>query len=331
MPPDVSLRRRTTGNSVTNKLTIGTRGSPLALAQAHDVKRRLLAAHDDLTEDTVAIHVMSTAGDRILDRHLMLAGGKGLFTKEIEDALLAGDIDLAVHSCKDVPTTLPDGLTLAAFLERENPHDVFLSADGSPFDALPNGATLGTASLRRRAQALRLRPDLKVVNFRGNVDTRLAKLKAGEAHGTFLARAGLNRLGKDIGGETLDAERFLPAPAQGIVTIEIREVDTATADRLNPLHHPASGTAALAERAFLQALDGSCRTPIAAHARVTGDRLTMTGQLLAVDGQQLFEETGDAPLVDAAALGRDLGLKERARAGETFFDQLKQDAERVVA
>lgn len=177
-----------------HSIKIGTRGSPLALAQANDVKARLIAAHDDLNADNVHIVEIKTTGDRILDRHLMNAGGKGLFTKEIEDALLAREIDCAVHSSKDMPTSLPDGLILSTFLEREDPRDVFMSAKYASFADLPEGATLGTASLRRRAMALRVRPDLKVVTFRGNVQTRMRKLADGEADGTFLALAGLTAL-----------------------------------------------------------------------------------------------------------------------------------------
>lgn len=316
----------------TKVLKIGTRGSPLALAQANDVKAKLLAAHTHLTSDDVTITVISTAGDRILDRHLMQAGGKGLFTREIEDALLKGDIDLAVHSCKDMPTILPDGLVLAAFLEREDPRDVFLTADGRSFASLPEGATVGTASLRRRAQALAKRPDLNIITFRGNVDTRIRKLKEGEAEGTFLARAGLNRLGRDVEDmETLSADEFLPAPAQGIVTIETRAGDAATQAALKPLDHSPSRIAAEVERTVLRTLDGSCRTPIGAHAQVADGQVSLRAQLLSVDGQTLFEEAGRCPAEEAVALAKELATKIRTDAGEAFFETLKKEAEAAVA
>ena len=314
-------------------LRIGTRGSPLALAQAEDVKARLVAAHAHLSEDNVEIVVIKTTGDRILDRHLMNAGGKGLFTKEIEDALLSGDIDCAVHSSKDMPTHLPEGLALTVFLKREDPRDVFMSASVNRFGDLPEGATLGTASLRRRAQALRLRPDLKVVTFRGNVQTRLKKLAAGEAEGTFLARAGLNRLGmSDKATETLPVSDFLPAPAQGAVTVEVRTSDGAMIALLKPLHCVETALAVTAERAFLSALDGSCRTPIAAHASLDGGRLTLKAQLLSLDGTQVFEKTGDcaAEIDRAADLGKDIGAQIRKDAGEAFFEDLARAIEAEI-
>lgn len=314
-------------------IKIGTRGSPLALAQAEDVKARLLAAHPDLTPDSVEIVVIKTTGDRILDRHLMSAGGKGLFTKEIEDALLEGSIDCAVHSSKDMPTSLPDGLELSVFLPREDPRDVFMSAVADCFAALPVGATLGTASLRRRALALRLRPDLKVVTFRGNVQTRLKKLGDGEADGTFLARAGLNRLDMaDAATETLSLDDFPPAPAQGAVTVEVRSADTAMAARLAPLHCRDTAVAVTAERRFLAALDGSCRTPIAAYASLDGTRLSLRAMLLSLDGTTTFERSGecDATIDAAAALGHDVGMGVRKDAGEAFFDALARDIEAEI-
>ncbi|NVJ98868.1 MAG: hydroxymethylbilane synthase [Alphaproteobacteria bacterium] len=315
-------------------MRIGTRGSPLALAQAEDVKARLLAAHDDLYDSTVEIVVIKTTGDRILDRHLMTAGGKGLFTKEIEDALLDGDIDCAVHSSKDMPTTLPYGLKLDVFLEREDPRDVFLSAKADSFVNLPEGAALGTASLRRRALALRLRPDLKVVTFRGNVQTRMRKLNEGEADGTFLARAGLNRLGMaEAATETLPLDQFPPAPAQGAVTVEIREGDMEMNARLAPLHHAETELAVTAERAFLGSLDGSCRTPIAAYAHLEGKTLHFRAMLLSIDGAQVFEQTGtcDATIDQAAKLGKDIGAQIRKDAGEPFFEALARAIEAEIA
>ena len=309
------------------KLKIGTRGSPLALAQAEDVRTRLAAAHEDLTVDDIGITVIKTSGDRILDRHLMNAGGKGLFTKEIEDALLDGSIDCAVHSSKDMPTALPSGLELAVFLEREDPRDAFISPRFSHFLDLPTGAVVGTASLRRRAQALRLRPDLKIVTFRGNVQTRLRKLEEGEADATFLAVAGLNRLSMaSTITEKLSLEDFLPAPAQGVVTVEARTGDEAMLSRLQPLHESDTALAVAAERALLAALDGSCRTPIAANATRQGNLVIMQAMLLSIDGQTVFETGGSAAasFSDAIALGDELGAKIKLDAGAKFFDDLAE-------
>ena len=311
-------------------IKIGTRGSPLALVQAHQVKALLIAAHADLDDSSIEIRVIKTSGDRILDRHLMNAGGKGLFTKEIEEALLAGDIDCAVHSSKDMPTKLPAGLCLDVFLPREDPRDAFISGKFSHFLDLPKNAVLGTASLRRRAQALRIRPDLKVVTFRGNVQTRLRKLVDGEADATFLALAGLNRLGMaDAAAEKLPLDDFLPAPAQGAVTVEIREADANMSARLAPLHCAKTAIEVTAERAFLAALDGSCRTPIAAHASVQQNDLIMHAQLLSLDGAQVFErhETSAATLEAAANMGTETGMQIRDEAGIDFFTNLAREVE----
>ncbi len=314
-------------------LKIGTRGSPLALAQANDVKAKLLAAHAALSEDQVEIVVIKTSGDRILDKHLMTAGGKGLFTKEIEEALLDGDIHCAVHSSKDMPTVLPGGLCLSVFLPREDPRDVFISDKFTQFSDLPKGAILGTASLRRRAQALRLRPDLKVVTFRGNVQTRLKKLKEGEADATFLALAGLNRMNMQSAvTEKLSLEDFLPAPAQGAVTVEIRENDSYMADMLKPLHCVNTEIAVAAERAFLSALDGSCRTPIAAHASLSGDELVMHAQLFSIDGKEIYERSAvcAADITAAKALGNKVGLDIKEEAGQNFFDTLMTEVQAAI-
>jgi hydroxymethylbilane synthase len=309
------------------KIKIGTRGSPLALAQANDVKTRLLKAHDDLSDDTVEIVVIKTSGDRILDRHLMTAGGKGLFTKEIEEALMDGDIDFAVHSSKDMPTTLPKGLVLSTFLPREDIRDAFISINSDSLATLPENAILGTASLRRRALALRMRPDLEVVTFRGNVQTRLKKLEAGEAQATFLAVAGLNRLGMpEAITEYLPLDTFPPAPAQGAVTIEIREKDERIREYLAPLHCTKTALEVTAERSFLKALDGSCRTPIAGYANLNDDKIDLYACLLSIDGQEIFEETGttEASRDATAALGAELGTKIREKAGPDFFKTLKE-------
>lgn len=317
---------------MTKSIKIGTRGSPLALAQAHQVQQMLVDSHADLALSTVEIIVIKTTGDRILDRHLMTAGGKGLFTKEIEQALLAGHIDCAVHSSKDMPTQLPDGLELSTFLPREDIRDVFIARSAGTFMELPEGAVVGTASLRRRALALRQRPDLQICTFRGNVQTRLKKLNAGEADATFLARAGLNRLDMaHVATETLDLNAFPPAPAQGAVTIEIRSDDQRMRDRLDPLHCPATAQQVTAERAFLAALDGSCRTPIAGYAVHSGDQLTLNGMLLSLDGQTVFNAEAIGPACDAIQLGQTVGAEIKGRAGDSFFDQLKRDVAATIS
>lgn len=297
------------------------------------VRDKLVAAHDDLADSAIEIVVIKTSGDRILDRHLMSAGGKGLFTKEIEEALLAGEIDCAVHSSKDMPTSLPDGLELPVFLPREDPRDAFISSKFSHFLDLPKDAVVGTASLRRRAQALRLRPDLKIVTFRGNVQTRLRKLEEGEADATFLAQAGLNRLGMaDAAAEKLTLEDFLPAPAQGAVTVEVRSNDDVMKARLVPLHDPDTELAVVAERAFLAALDGSCRTPIAAHATRRANSVMMQAMLLSLDGSVVFEADGTcaADLQSAHQLGSDLGEQIRDEAGPAFFAGLAAQVEAEI-
>lgn len=311
-------------------IKIGTRGSPLALVQARAVKAKLLEAHGDLDESHIEIKVIKTSGDRILDRHLMTAGGKGLFTKEIEEALLQGEINCAVHSSKDMPTKLPDGLYLSTFLPREDPRDAFISSKFSHFLDLPKDAILGTASLRRRAQALKVRPDLKIVTFRGNVQTRLKKLEAGEADATFLALSGLNRLGMaHVATEKLPLADFLPAPAQGAVTVEIREADEAMAARLKPLHCEKTAIEVAAERAFLAALDGSCRTPLAAHAALQQNEILMHGQLFSLDGTQVFERhaSAGATLEAATQLGAKMGRQIKDEAGDGFFIQLAKETE----
>ena len=297
-------------------LRIGTRGSPLALVQANDVRDRLLARFPDLAERGVAIEVIKTTGDRIQDRNLSEIGGKGLFTKEIEEALLDGRIDLAVHSMKDMPTVLPHGLLLSAVLPREDARDVLVSAEAETLATLPHGTVVGTSSLRRRAQLLHRRSDLRVVDFRGNVDTRLEKLRGGVAAATVLARAGLNRLGRtDVAGVSLAPEEFLPAVAQGIVTIESRESD----DEINPLvtalGDPITQKCADAERALLFVLDGSCRTPIAGYATHETEDLWLRGLVVAPDGSQAFAGERHGPANDAAAMGADLGQELLALGG----------------
>lgn len=298
---------------MTPRLKLGTRGSPLALAQAHEVRARL-AAGAGLDEAAIEICVIKTSGDRIQDRPLSEVGGKGLFTKELEDALIEKRIDLAVHSMKDVATHLPDGLRIAAVLPREDVRDCLLTRDGGALDALPANARLGTSSLRRAAQMRALRPDLIVVPFRGNVETRMAKLADGVADATLLAMAGLNRLRVPHGGMALPTDTLLPAPAQGAVGIEIRADDVQTAALVAPLDDAAAATAIAAERAFLAGLDGSCRTPIAALAEIAGDTLTLRGEILREDGRARTGGQRVGPVGDAVMLGRDLAEALRTRS-----------------
>ncbi|MCZ6455075.1 MAG: hydroxymethylbilane synthase [Alphaproteobacteria bacterium] len=300
-------------------LRIGTRGSPLALVQSNEVRDLLIEAHAGMPEPKLCI--IKTTGDQITDRPLADVGGKGLFTKEIEQALLDGAIDIAVHSMKDVETWLPDGLTVDCFLPREDPRDTLLGA--ASIGALPAGARVGTASLRRSAQLLAIRPDLKISLMRGNVGTRLDKLAAGEVDATLLAVAGLKRLGRaDAIGAVLEPNEFLPAVAQGAIGIERRTDDAQTAALLAPLNDGPTTLCITAERAMLAALDGTCRTPIGGLATLDGDRLTLDGLLVWPDGSglQRFRQTGDSG--DAAALGEQVGRELRRRAGPQFFEEL---------
>jgi hydroxymethylbilane synthase len=300
-------------------LRIGTRGSPLALAQAAMVRARLAEAHG-LAPERIEVRTIRTTGDTIRDRPLSELGGKGLFTKEIEEALAAGDVDLAVHSAKDMPTVLPDGLIIAAVLPREDPRDVLISRKASALRALPANAVVGTASLRRQALVKRLRPDLQVVPFRGNVETRLRKLDAGEVDATLLALAGLKRLGlADAATETLDAGEFIPAVGQGIIAIEARENDAATRQLLAAIDHADSMTALVMERAFLKVLDGSCRTPIAGHATIANGRVQFHGLVAKPDGSASFDTAREGAVSEAAALGADAGAELKRRAGPNFF------------
>ena len=302
-------------------LRLGTRGSTLALVQAEQVKARLAAAWPALAErGAVAIEIIRTTGDRIQDRPLAEAGGKGLFTKEIEEALLAGAIDLAVHSMKDLPTVIPDGLEIACLLPREDPRDVLVAGVGS-LAALPQGAIVGTSSLRRKAQLLARRRDLKVVDFRGNVDTRLRKVERGEVQATLLALAGLKRLGLEgKASAVLATEEMLPAAAQGAIGLETRIGDFRVRDFLAPLDHAPTARSVAAERALLAVLDGSCRTPIAALAvgRTFG-RLRLDALIARIDGSQVLRTAREGPEADAAEMGRDAGEDLRAGGGADFF------------
>ncbi|WP_421789636.1 hydroxymethylbilane synthase [Hyphobacterium sp.] len=298
-------------------LPIATRKSPLALAQAYHVQTLMMAAHE-LAEADLPILSMVSTGDKLTDRTLLEAGGKGLFTKEIDEALLNKDARLAVHSMKDVPTELPPGLTLAAILEREDPRDVLLTASGSAQLAdLPQGATLGTASLRRQAQSLAQRPDLNVVTLRGNVDTRLGKLASGEIDATFLARAGLRRLGREQAKlAPCETYSMLPAVGQGAIGVMIREDDEEAAKAIAAINHAASQIAVTAERAFLRALDGSCRTPLAAHATIKDGQLSIRGEALTPDGKHRWAGRQEGSIDDAYETGLTLGVQIRSDAGD---------------
>jgi len=300
-------------------LRLGTRGSPLALAQARMVRQALAAAHG-FDPEQVAIEVIRTSGDRIQDRPLADVGGKGLFTKEIEEALAAGMIDFAVHSSKDMPTVLPPGLVLSAFMEREDPRDVFISRKAKSIAELPRGATVGTASLRRQAMMKRKRPDLTIVPLRGNVETRLRKLDDGVADATLLALAGLKRLGlTDAATAVLDVNEFLPAVGQGAIGIETRADDARTRELLAAIDHADTFSALAAERAFLAVLDGSCRTPIGGHATIFAGRLSFRGMVVKPDGSEAFETTREGDVRDAEKLGADAGGELKGRAGPDFF------------
>jgi len=300
-------------------IRIGTRGSPLALVQARIVRARLAAALGT-GEEAIEVKIIRTTGDAIQDRPLAEVGGKGLFTKEIEEALLRRDIDLAVHSAKDMPTFLPAGLVLAACLEREDPRDVFVSRKAKSLAELPRGARLGTASPRRQAIAKRARPDLDVAPLRGNVETRLRKLDDGEVDATILALAGLKRLGLQARAtRIMSADEFLPAVAQGAIGLETRADDARTRELLARIDHADTATAVACERAFLAVLDGSCKTPIAGHAEVSGDAVHFRGLTARPDGSAAHDIAGNGNRKDAAAIGADCGRELKHRAGPGFF------------
>jgi hydroxymethylbilane synthase len=302
-------------------LRIGTRGSPMALAQTGMVRDRIAAANPGLETELV---VVTTVADRILDRPLSQIGGKGLFTKELEQALFADEIDVAVHSMKDVETWLPDGLVIACILERDDPRDAFLSPHADGLAGLPAGARVGTSSLRRGAQVLMRRPDLAVVPLRGNANTRMRKLEAGECDATLLALAGLQRLGLEGAARSvLPVEEMLPAVAQGALGIECREGDDAVRALLAPLSCDRTTRAIGAERALLAELDGSCRTPIAALARIEGDTLRLDGLLFLPDGSRHWAASREGSVSDAERIGRDAGADLKAQAGETFSRDLQ--------
>ena len=295
---------------------LGTRGSPLALAQANEARRRLAEAHGWEIE-RIALQVIRTTGDRIQDRPLAEAGGKGLFTKEIDAALIAGAIDAAVHSAKDLPSIMPHGLAIGAYLPREDVRDALISALADTIEGLPHEATFGAASLRRQAQALRLRPDLKPALLRGNVETRLVKAEAGVVGATLVALAGLKRLGlAHRARAVLDVDKFLPAPGQGAIAITAREGEARALEALNAISDGATMAALIAERAFLAELEGSCRTPIAGLARLEDGRLRLLGEVLRPDGSERFEIAAEGTPVDAERLGRDAGRDLAGRLPE---------------
>jgi hydroxymethylbilane synthase len=300
-------------------LRIGSRGSPLALIQARAVQTRLADAAG-IDAARIEIAVIRTSGDLVQDRPLAEAGGKGLFAKEIEEALLVGAVDLAVHSTKDLPTILPRGLVLAGCLPREDVRDAFISRKAASLRELAAGAVVGTASPRRQALVKRMRPDLGVVTLRGNVETRLRKLDAGDVDATLLAVAGLKRLGLlSAATEILDPDVFVPAVGQGAIGIETRLDDTRIRDLVEAIDDADTRTAMMAERAFLSELDGSCRTPIGGHAAVAGGSVRFHGIVVKPDGSEAFEARGEGERAKAAELGADAGRELRARAGVDFF------------
>ena len=299
-------------------LKIGTRGSPLALVQAYETRDRLMAAHG-LAPEAFEIVVIKVTGDMVQDRALKEIGGKGLFTREIEEALAADLIDIAVHSMKDMPVLQPDGLLIDCYLPREDVRDAFVSPVAASLMALPQGAVVGTSSLRRRAQVLVRRPDLQVVEFRGNVQTRMRKLGEGVAAATFLAMAGLNRLHLSVAQSPVAPEAMLPAVAQGAIGVERRAADSRVAALLAAIHHHETGLQLAAERAFLARLDGSCLTPIAGLAVLDGGGLWLRGEILRPDGSRSISGEMRGAVADGAAMGRTLAEQLLTRAGPGFF------------
>ncbi|WP_119302973.1 hydroxymethylbilane synthase [Dongia deserti] len=302
-------------------LRIGTRGSPLALAQADETRTRLIAAHPHLASPgAIEIRIIKTTGDKEQNRLLNEIGGKGLFTKEIEEALLAGDVDIAVHSMKDMPTFLPEGLVISCLLPREDPRDVLITTAGTSIATLPQGAVVGSASLRRAAQIKALRPDLSIVPLRGNVETRIAKVQRGDATATLLALAGLKRLHKaNIATAILSTDEILPAVAQGAIGIESRAGDDRVNELLAPLNDPQTEMRVTTERACLAVLEGSCRTPIAALAELQGDRLRLRALVALPDGSKVYRQDATAAASDARKLGEQIGRKLKELAGPDFL------------
>ena len=308
------------------RLRIGTRGSPLALVQAEAVRTALVVHTEIETIDQIEIVPIRTTGDRIKDRGLLEIGGKGLFTKEIEEALIDHRIDLAVHSSKDMPAAIPDGLVMDHYLEREDPRDAWLAAGRLAVEDIPAGAKIGTGSLRRAAQILRLRPDLNIALIRGNLDTRIAKLKAGEVAATLLAVAGLKRLGRiEAATSIFEPDQMVPAAGQGAIGVETRRGDGATEALIGQINHLATRAEVRAERACLAALHGDCRTPVGILARFNEGGLALRGRLLSPDGSQCFEAALSGPADDAESLGCALGEALLEQAGSDFMESLKME------
>jgi len=308
-------------------LRIGTRGSPLAMAQAYETRRRLLEAfpEDFEADGSIEIKVLKTQGDMILDKSLMELGGKGLFTKELDTALLGDEVDICVHSMKDVPTWLPDGTILPCNLPREETNDAFIYKDGTvkTIEELPDNSVIGTASLRRQAQLMAKNPTLKCVNFRGNVQTRLRKLNDGVVDATLLALAGLKRMNMDsCATAILDWDEMLPAVAQGAIGIQCRSADERSLKYLAALNHPDTKTCVDCERAFLETLDGNCKTPIAALARIIDGKIKFRGLIAMPDGSQKFETEKVGSIEDAKDIGRQAGEEVKAAAGDNFFKMM---------
>jgi hydroxymethylbilane synthase len=307
-------------------LRIGTRGSPLALAQAYETRKRLMENFPELEADgSIEICVLKTQGDMILDKSLMELGGKGLFTKELDTALLGNEVDICVHSMKDVPTWLPEGTVLPCNLPREDTNDAFIYKDGSVtcIDDLPDNSVIGTASLRRQAQLLAKNPTFKCVNFRGNVQTRLRKLDDGVVDATLLAIAGLKRMDMDgCATSVLDWDEMLPAVAQGAIGIQCRDDDERSLKYLEALNHPPTKACVDCERAFLAALDGNCKTPIAGQARIIDEKIVFRGLIAMPDGSVKYETTAEGAIEDAVSIGRKAGEELKAEAGDKFFQMM---------
>ena len=312
---DIKLNKR---DFRANKLKIGTRGSPLALAQALEVKKEI-TNHHNLDDKSIEIITISTKGDRILDRPLTEIGGKGLFTEEIEEKLYNHEIDIAVHSMKDMPTEFPNGLGINTFLKREDFRDSFVSLKYNSINELPNGAVVGSSSIRRKAQLLSIRSDLKVVEFRGNVQTRLDKLKNGIADATFLACAGLLRLGMEDLVNPISPKTMMPAVAQGIIGIEQRLSDTDITDLISPLNHNETMLQVLTERSFLKVLDGSCRTPIGSISKIDGKKIYLSGQVLRPDGSEIISGNWEGTVDNPIDLGTMAGNEIKEKIDDSFF------------
>lgn len=299
-------------------LIIGTRGSPLALVQAHETMGRLIRS-TGLEENCFKILVIKTSGDMIQDRPLSEVGGKGLFTKEIEEAMLSGNVDIAVHSMKDMPVICPGGLILDCYLPREDVRDSFVSPKYKAISELPEGSTVGTSSLRRRAQLLNRRPDLKIVEFRGNVQTRLRKLSEGIADATFLACAGLNRLGRSDISNPIETEDMLPAIAQGCIGIERRENDIEICEMLTAINDIPATLRLTAERTLLAGLDGSCQTPIAGLAELDGDQMRLRGEVIRPDGSEALFDEITCRITEGISMADKMAKRFRAQMGINFF------------